>query len=214
MTKTLVLDTETTGGAKADQVIELAYIELNSLKEEIEALQTCKEDNILSSGYIPAVLYLISNERYKPSCKINPRAYDVHGISYMQLINCPKARTISLPDEIDYIIGHNISFDKRMLEQTNPDLKDKLDKVKYICTLALAKVNSKYSDIKYENHKLDTLAKHYYPEHEETLSTEFHSAQIDVLKTLLVLLAMVESFTELETYEDVWNFQQSLKNFK
>jgi len=193
------IDTETTGISKQDQVIELAWYNSHSLKDE-------KIENPIEN--------CIVNKRYRPSVEINPRAQEVHGISIRDLSTCPSANTVNLPSKIDYLIGHNVSFDKRMLEQTNGGLKPQLDKVKYICTLALAKNISKFLKIEYENHKLDTLLRHYHPVISDNLLTGFHSANGDVVKTVMVFISLVNHLSTLETYEDVWKFQKNMASKK
>lgn len=190
----LILDTETTGISKTDQVIELAYYEASTLENEKDtrALNTLRD--------------AISSYRYFPTVPINPHAYAVHGIGLTQLAKSPASTTLTLPKNIKYIVGHNISFDKRILLQSNPKLEAELKAAKYICTLSLAKTISKFAKTSYENHKLDTLAKHYYPE-VESLVTPLHSASNDVLKTLLVLLKLIDHTPNLKTWDDIYNFQ-------
>ena len=199
--KTLILDCETTGVSNTDQVIELAYYEVDTLAQEKERTWNSIEDEIMTF-------------RYFPSVSIHERAYAVHGLGLSMLTSYPPSASIELPESIDYIIGHNITFDKRMIGNTNPALKEQLEQAKYICTLALSKSISKFLNISYENNQLDTLAKHYYPEFSETLVTPLHSAKNDVLKTLLVLLKLVEHVPTLETFEDIYNFQTALKESK
>jgi exodeoxyribonuclease X len=204
--RVIILDTETTGVSLSDKVIELALYEAEDI--EIEQLQ-------LDCTDLQTLRETIEVSRYNPRCMINTRAFEVHGIGLMDLQDCPNSNTLTLPENIVYMIGHNIeSFDRRLLIQSNPSLAETLKDTKYICTLALAKAVDKHLNIGYVNHKLDTLAAHYYPEHRETLVTELHSAKNDVLKTLLVLLKLVEHLPALKTYDDIYVFQESLKKVK
>jgi DNA polymerase III epsilon subunit-like protein len=193
MSKILVLDVESTGISNHPiyghpQIIELAYADVTDL-----LILSFTEEQLRA---IP-----VSNERFFPSMPIHPEATKIHGIQKKDLFGCKKSETITLP-EMKYIVGHNAAFDKRCLN---------MKEVPEICTMALAKTISKQLKIKYENFKLDTLAAHYYPEVADTLVTKLHSANNDVLKTLLVLVKLVEHLPTLKTLDDVYNFQQSLK---
>lgn len=92
----VVLDTETTGLESADQIIELAIINM--------AGET------------------LFNQRFKPTVKIHPQAEAVHGISENELANCPswpayqKQITEILADKTAIIF--NREFDLRMMKQT------------------------------------------------------------------------------------------------
>lgn len=98
--KFLIMDTETTGLDKKDEIIELALINQDGEK-----------------------LY---HEYFLPSCKIDPEAEKVHGLNFEVLC---KLDAKNFKDEFDEIlhhiveadcpiIGHNIKFDTRMFFQT------------------------------------------------------------------------------------------------
>ncbi len=203
--KVIILDSETTGIAKTDQVIELAYCSIGSLQCEQAGTQA-----VIYNTTKSVINSLTKVTRYRPSCSINPFAFAVHNIGLSELLNKPKSSTVDIPDDITYMIGQNISFDKRMLEQSNPELKDKLDSIKYICTMTLARIIDKQMKIGYENHKLDTLAKFYFPDQAEELAPAIHSAGNDVLKTYLVLLKLVEHLPAIETWDELYDFQESM----
>ena len=204
----LVLDTETTGISKQDQVIELAYFEI-SLQSMIDD-RGFKE----TEQYIVDLLKRTTTQRYFPSCVMNPRAYEVHGIGLLDLMGKTKSKDLEIPKNVKYIIGHNISFDKRMIGQTNKDLINQLENIKYICTLTLAKTIQKHSNLKFQDNKLDTLVEFFFPDEAKLLLTEKHSANYDVVKTFLVFLRLVELLPNLKTWDDVYNFQTSLKKVK
>jgi DNA polymerase III epsilon subunit-like protein len=207
MVKVIILDTETTGLTASDEVLELAYIEIDTLAVEQGTFYTDSFDFIKESINSNTAV-----SRYRPVCAINPYAFAVHGIGLTDLVGKPNSSTIYLPKDITYMIGQNISYDKRMLGQTNPELLKQLDSIRYICTLTLARVIDKQMGIGYENHKLDTLVKHYFPEHSETLAPKLHSAGNDVLKTYLVLLKLVEHLPAIETWDELYSFQESMSS--
>lgn len=71
-------------------------------------------------------------ERYKPSGVIAPAAMATHHIIDADLVGCPPSSCFVLPDETQYLIGHNIDFDAGMAKV--------MDKpIKRICTLALSR---------------------------------------------------------------------------
>jgi exodeoxyribonuclease X len=109
MTKAIIFDTETTG--KNDPfLIEAAWLELNSLTP------------FLTSGAF--------NQRYNPSKKIELGALAVHHILDEELTNCPPSSTFELLDSTEYLIGHNIDYDWRVIGKPE---------IKRVCTLALAR---------------------------------------------------------------------------
>jgi DNA polymerase III epsilon subunit-like protein len=94
--KVVYLDTETTGLANNDQIIELAII-----------------DNL------GATLF---NQRFKPSVAIHPEAMAVHNITEADLAGCP--RWPQYQEQISQILTGKVAvifnqgFDIRMLQQT------------------------------------------------------------------------------------------------
>lgn len=187
----LILDTETTGLTPKDQVIELAYMVLEEDTRNLNFTSTF-------------------NERFRPIAKINPHAQAVHGIAFRDLIRCNSTTTIPLPDKIEYIIGHNISFDKRMLIQSNPRLTPRLEAAKYICTRELARVVAKQFKIPYLNNKLDTIIKHHFEDRVEELIPEHHEALSDCRKCFEYLKVILELLPALDTWDKVYSFQQLL----
>jgi len=187
----LILDVETTGLTTKDQVLELAYLVLG-------------EDN---NGLTVTSTF---NERFRPIAKINPHAQAVHGIAFKDLIRCTSTTNIPLPDKIDYIIGHNISFDKRMLIQSNPRLSPRLEASKYICTRELARLIGKQFKIPYLNNKLDTIIRHHFEDRIQELIPEHHEALSDCKKCFEYMKVVLELLPALDTWDKVYNFQQLL----
>jgi len=208
--KVLVLDTETTGIGKLDEIIQLAYVELQSFQHIFEpfgSIYTSTQNN----G---------TDIKYRPSVPIHPEAAKVNGIKFIQLLKCPPSKQLNYTDliDVDYIIGHNISFDKRMLLQCIPeDKQDLFDKTKFVCTMALSKALDKNLDIGFLNHKLDTLVNHFFTDDVEvktTLLTETHDALRDVIKTILVLGKLCKYIPAVDSIESLDLFLSSLKAIK
>lgn len=92
----VILDTETTGGAKTDQVIQLSIIDMQG-----RALF----DSLL-----------------RPTCEIHPMAAQVHGITKSRLRGAPTlpdmATEVKQAMTGRTIIAYNVSFDRRLILQT------------------------------------------------------------------------------------------------
>lgn len=113
-----VIDTETTGMDKHDQIIELSATRLQGGK--VTGAKTW---------------------RCKPTVPINPDAERIHGISIEQLDDCPPFEDI-LTDFIEFIedailVAHNAPFDQRMLQQDLDRVNAGFDIEIEVCTLAM-----------------------------------------------------------------------------
>jgi len=192
MPKVIILDCETTGLTAKDQVIELAYMEIN---KDIKNLQ-------INSTF---------NQRYRPNTKINIHAQAVHGIAFRDLLKCPSTTKIELP-EITYMIGHNIAFDVRLLRQSNSNLNEQLDNIKYICTKQLVLRIEKEFKIPFLNHKLDTLIRHYYPDRVEELIPDRHEALSDCKKCFLIVEEVLKLLPAIDTWDKLYNLQETLNH--
>ena len=212
MNLAVILDTETTGISKQDQVIELAYLTYRD--SFFKGLSGLKSDII---RYIETgeETFDYFQKLYKPSVDIHPAAYEVHGYTQTMLKDSDKAETLTLDKDIKYTIAHNASFDKRMLRQTmNEELHAQFDEIKWICTLSLAKTFDKQLSIGYENHKLDTVIRHHYPEYAEKLIQDKHKALGDCIKLILFLIVLVEKIPTIQSWEQLYNFQNMMKKSK
>jgi len=90
MTKAIVFDTETTGIVDPE-IIEAAWVEPLFV-------------DYLSPNKIADSFFA----RYRPSKPISLSAMSVHHIMDEDLKDCPHSSTFKLPDDIDYLIGHNV----------------------------------------------------------------------------------------------------------
>ena len=126
--KLIIFDTETASLEKG--VVEIAWLDL----KDNETL------DILSEHCF----------RVNPECPIEPGAQAIHGISDADVADCPTLETVLAPlkDVPVYTIGHNVSFDLRMV-------KPHLNVVESCCTLELSRQYIKGTT----NHKLETLQK-------------------------------------------------------
>lgn len=199
----IVLDTETTGIENHPkrghpEIIEMGYIVLNALgcKPELEEGESLV-DYFLNKGQDNKFV-----KRYKPSMPIHPDAVKIHGITYKDVFNCDSSESLELPEGLDYIVGHNIVYDHRCLGK--PDIK-------LICTLKIAKKFSKFANVQFKDHKLDTLMQHYYPDEAHKLEGKYHNALNDCIKCILVLSKMLEQLPGVTTWGQLYKFQQTVK---
>lgn len=188
MSKIIILDTETTGVCSTDQIIELAYLELPDvptfLRNEI------KYDSIF-------------NERFRPDVPIHPKAVEVHGITYKDLLHCRKSDFVEIPKDVTYLVGHNIQFDHRMLGK--PELK-------LLCTLNLSKRISKFLGFSVENHTLDHLVEVLPKGLDKKVfeKTKHHSAKNDILKNIIVLQELLKMLPNIKSWDELYELQESL----
>lgn len=197
MPKVIILDVETTGLTGKDEVIELAYIGGKTLPHLFEPISY--ESNTTT------------NTRYKPSVPINLHAFKVHGIGMRDLFKCPPSSVITLPTTVEYIIGANISFDIRLMHQSNKELN--LGHIKLIDIQDLAKLVKKHNKIEFENVKLSYLYYFFHPE-DKVNEKPYHSAMDDVVKTGSVLQKLLSYLPGLTTIEDIYQFIQATKKVK
>jgi len=109
MSKTIIFDTEATG-IKEPVLIEAAWLELESI-----------EPFLVANPFV---------QRYNPGKPITLGALATHHIMDEELVDCPPASSFRLPDDVSYIIGHNVDFDWEVIGKPE---------IKRICTLALAR---------------------------------------------------------------------------
>lgn len=201
-TQVLILDCESTGVSNADEIIELAYIQASDdirkfIAYYIEAMPEID---------FPQQVY---NERFNPSVPINPHASKVHGISKLKLLKCRPSSEAVIPANVKYLVGHNISFDHRMLGKPDVLLIDTLTLVKTLRKFRLITNNDDEG-----KDKLDVLIAHYFPEIAKTLIKPLHSALDDCYKVILLLSVILEKFPTIETWDQLFELQTKGKTKK
>lgn len=169
-----IIDTETTGLVQP-QVIELGWL-----------LRV--EPNSNKSGEVFV-------QRFRPSKEIELGALATHHIQLHELVDCPSSDTAKLPDDAEYIIGHNIDFDWKVLSK--PD-------VKRICTEAFAR--QLWPDI--GSYKLGALAYYFWPELAKSWSKTAHGVTTDILVCEQVLGRILEELgkreIKVDSFETLW----------
>lgn len=211
----LVLDTETTGLHKP-QACEIAYFPVpNTLAELKSKLESALESNFgLKSNldfdfYFRSHFDFVFESRFKPNKPIDPQAAKVTGIYDKDVADCPSIDTFELPEKTYCLIGHNITFDHKVLsykDLTNPI------KVKLVCTKELSQLAFQGDNI--QNNKLTTLFAHFYPEHTAILE-KAHGAYQDCLMVYMLLAKILERLPKVETWETLINLcSQGKKSYE
>lgn len=174
--KVIIFDTETTD-TKEPEIIEAAWIDANGGNEYCE--------------------------RFWPTKPIELGAMATHHIIHSDLVDCRPSAEFSLPDGIEYLIGHNIDFDWKAAG--SPDLKR-------ICTLALSRWL--YPEI--DSHSQSAMMYHLFP-HEEarTYCQNAHNALADVKMCLMILRALTEEMRRrgvaAGNWQEVWEASESAR---
>jgi exodeoxyribonuclease X len=167
--RAIIFDTETTG-INAPEIIEAAWIDIHGNHQY--------------------------HERFKPSKQIELGAMATHHIIPADLTDCRPSSEFKLPEDITYLVGHNIDFDWKAAG--SPD-------VKRICTLAL----SRWLFPEADSHKQSAMMYYLFP-HEDarTSCKEAHSALADVHMCLTLLNALVAELKSrsipASNVEEIW----------
>lgn len=183
----LLIDTETTGGdfhvAPYPRVIEAAWLRLS------DPVNLAIEETFC--------------QRYNPEQKSTLGALATHHILDEELTGCPSYTTFALPEDAEYIIGHNVDYDWNVIGQPP---------VKRICTLAL----SMYIYPELDSHSQSAMLYYSMGDRARPLLKNAHSALQDVencfslLAWLLMRAAREYSRKEgiWESWEEVWQFSE------
>lgn len=156
----VVLDTETTGFSQyKDRIVEFGAIKLVGGKP------------------VDSMSVLINPRMFIPE-----KATDVHGITNEMVADKPSEefyvpKIIEFISDASYLVGHNVSFDIRFLEETFKRCGYSLT-CEYIDTLKFAKTFFRRAP----NHQLGTLAEYLGIEVKES-----HRALADVETTVMLL---------------------------
>lgn len=136
------------------------------------------------------------NCRYNPGVQISLGALSVHHVLDEELVDCPPYTDFKLPDDVGYIIGHNINFDWESLGK--PD-------VKQICTLALAR---KYLP-GLDSYSQSALTYYFFRHEAKTLLKEAHSAMADVMN--LYKLCQCNIWPKCNSWEELFLLSEQAK---
>lgn len=171
----IILDTETTG--IVDPVaIEVAWMRLASAT-----------DFAATESF---------HQYYNPEKPISFGAMATHHITNEDVANCPPASQFSLPDGVEYIIGHNVDFDCDVIGNTT---------AKRICTLAMARKLFPECD----SHKQSALILFIFGQKYINEIKHAHAADKDVGMCGSLLNYMIKhKLPHVQTWEDLYQFSE------
>ncbi|TAM15926.1 MAG: 3'-5' exonuclease [Pandoraea sp.] len=176
----IIFDTETTG-MNEPVIVEAAWIQIR------DPFTLSPEDEF--------------EGRYNPGKPIELGALSTHHILDEELVNCPTASEFALPPGVEYLIGHNVDYDWKVIGEPP---------VKRICTLALARALLPEID----SHTQSALLYFFERDNARHLTRNAHSAMHDVMNCRLVLdylLVRMRQVTEYTTWEDVWEWSEQAR---
>ncbi len=176
MTKAVIFDTETTG-RKDPIIIEGAWLELKSVDPFKLGLSFC--------------------QRYNPGKPIELGALATHHIYDEELIQCPPAKSFSLPNDVEYIIGHNIDYDWNVIDQPN---------IRRICTLALARKVWNSIDAYSQSALLYFIDR----DNARDILKKAHSAETDV-RICATILEKICIELDVSSFEHLWELSEDAR---
>tara|TARA_R110002051_G_scaffold321172_1_gene408125 strand:- start:27 stop:743 length:717 start_codon:yes stop_codon:yes gene_type:complete len=181
---TYILDTETTGLVEP-HMTEAAYsiVEINNGK--VDVLQNPRA------------------KRFNPLKEISLGSMAISHICDEDVADEPPHTDFRLPNNVEYLIGHNIDFDMAVLKNAGVSHTPKL-----ICTNAMA--NFLLPTL--ESHKLVSLLYHFHRDIARVQAKNAHAAIADIYFTQLVLGSLIDLGNsqghEISNVESLYNFSQ------
>ncbi|ANF82102.1 DNA polymerase III subunit epsilon [Acinetobacter sp. NCu2D-2] len=174
----IILDTET--HTLNGQPIEIAYAPVDIIDHKI-SLDKSK----------------LFDQLYSCDEPISYAAMAVHHILESELVGQPHYSTFKLPNETQYIIGHNIDYDIRALEKCGVDSSN----IKAICTLALAR--RVWPDA--EAHNISALIYMITKgsERARDMIRKAHRADMDIILTANILMHIVHHL-QINSIEELY----------
>ena len=143
-------------------------------------------------------LYSIGDE------KISYAAMAVHHILESDLVDQPNFGTFELPQETTYIIGHNIDYDIRAIQQCGVDTSH----IKAICTLALSRLVWPHA----EAHNISALI--YMISKGSSKAREMlkgaHRADADIILTANILMHIIHHLG-IQTIEELYEVSEDAR---
>ncbi len=169
----IIFDTETTG-MNEPAIVEAAWIKIND----------------------PYTLAIMGEfqQRYNPGKPIELGALATHHILDEELVDCPPASEFSLPAGTEYLIGHNVDYDWKVIDEPP---------VKRICTLALCRSLWPEAD----THNQSAMLYLFERDRAKEMLRNAHAALDDVKNCRVVLdyvLSKLGGVTEATTWEELW----------
>ncbi|MNT19492.1 Exodeoxyribonuclease 10 [compost metagenome] len=175
----IIFDTETTG-INEPIVIEAAWLRLC----DPFTLATAEE----------------FEQRYNPGKPIELGALATHHILDAELVDCPPATDFQLPAGVEYLVGHNVDYDWKVIGEPP---------VKRNCTLALCRHLFPQAD----SHSQSAMLYMFERDRARELLQHAHSAKHDVRNCRIVLDYVLSrlGITDSWTWEDIWEASEAAR---
>lgn len=180
MTAAIIFDTETTG-INEPAIVEAAWIRLHD----------------------PYSLAVIESfvKRYNPGKSIELGALATHHILDEEVADCPPASEFQLPPGTEYLIGHNVDYDWKVIGEPP---------VKRICTLALCR----HLFLEADSHTQSAMIYLFERDNAKALLRSAYSAADDVKNCRVVLdyvLSKLGNVTQATTWEELWQISEKAR---
>lgn len=177
-----IFDTETTG-LQEPQLVEAAWLRLNN-PVDIE----------VTGSFL---------QRYRPDKPIELGALATSHILDEELLDCPPHTEFQLPTDAQYLIGHNVDYDWKVIGQ--PDIKR-------ICTAALSR--DLWPDA--DSHSQSAMIYLHYRHKARDLLRNAHAALDDVKNCDLLLFKILEALVVrhgqlVSTWEELWRHSEAAR---
>ncbi|QHF03291.1 3'-5' exonuclease [Pseudomonas asturiensis] len=177
-----IFDSETTG-LNDPQLVEAAWLKLGSIT-----------DLPVSSEFLG---------RFKPSKVIELGALATSHILDEELVDCPSHTTFLMPEDTQYLIGHNVDYDWGVIG--HPDFKR-------ICTAALSRRLWPDAD----SHSQSAMIYLHYRKQATGLLRNAHAALDDVKNCRLLLSKILDALAAklgrpVEDWEELWSLSEEAR---
>ena len=170
-----IFDSETTG-LVAPQLVEAAWLKIGSIVG------------------LPITEHFL--QRYKPAKPIELGALATSHILDEELADCQPNDSFAMPEDTQYIIGHNVDYDWRVIGEP---------KVKRICTKALSSMLWPLAD----SHTQSAMIYLHFRNEASGLLRNAHAALDDVKNCRKLLGVIIDTLADrrgaaIESWEDLW----------
>jgi len=175
----IVFDIETTGfsPAKGEEILQISIVD-----KDTETLYDSFVHPIEKRSWVPAMR--------------------IHGITPKMVSNAPYPSEVAdkirgFFESADVIVGHNVEFDIRFIEQC---LHIPVDREKVIDTMKICRL-----DHDSKKYSLEDAVDHYSPDYSKALRSGAHDSLIDTIATAKVFVKMAEkgmTLIEKENFPD------------
>lgn len=177
-----IFDSETTG-LVAPQLVEAAWLKIGSIVG------------------LPITDHFL--QRYKPEKTIELGALATSHILDEELADCQPHDSFSMPEDTQYIIGHNVDYDWRVIGEPN---------VKRICTKALSSMLWPLAD----SHTQSAMIYLHFRNEASGLLRNAHAALDDVKNCRKLLGVIIDTLADrrgsaIESWEDLWAISEDAR---